>query len=146
MKLTLGVGEVCWAAKGGIMSYADGVEWELRIPGGVGGAARRVLAGEGVGLAYLQAPAGSAEAALASNQPGKIFSWDLADGPVLTTRGSFLAAWGEVDITVTVARPAPARPCSAAPACSCNEFQVKAPCSCTAPAISTIVALRPASR
>ncbi len=106
VKLTLAVGQTCWAAKGGIMSYADGVEWALRIPGGVAGAARRLLAGEGVGLAYLQAPAGSAEAALASNQPGKIFSWDLADGPVLTTRGSFLAAWGEVDITVTVARRA----------------------------------------
>jgi uncharacterized protein (AIM24 family) len=32
---------------------------------------------------------------------------DLADGPVIATRGSFLAAWGEqVDIDVTIARRA----------------------------------------
>lgn len=106
VKLALGPGEACWAAKGGIMSHTDGIEWALRIPGGVAGAARRVLAGEGIGLAYLQARAGNAEASLAGNQPGKIFNWDLADGPVITTRGSFLAAWGDVDISVTVARRA----------------------------------------
>jgi uncharacterized protein (TIGR00266 family) len=106
VKLVFGPGEACWAAKGGIMSHTDGIEWALRIPGGVAGAARRVLAGEGIGLAYLQARAGNAEASLAGNQPGKIFTWDLADGPVITTRGSFLAAWGDVDISVTVARRA----------------------------------------
>lgn len=106
VKLALGRGEACWAAKGGIMSHTDGIEWALRIPGGVAGAARRLLAGEGIGLAYLQARAGNAEASLAGNQPGKIFNWDLADGPVITTRGSFLAAWGDVDISVTVARRA----------------------------------------
>lgn len=37
---------------------------------------------------------------------GRIFTWNLADGPVLTTRGSFLAAWGDIDITVTIARRA----------------------------------------
>ena len=44
---------------------------------------------------------------LSANQPGHIAVWDLADGPIVTTRGSFLAAWGEdVDISVTVARRA----------------------------------------
>jgi uncharacterized protein (TIGR00266 family) len=98
--------ETCWAAKGGIMSYTDGVDWTLRIPGGITGAARRVFSGEGIGLSYLTATRRGARAALASNQPGKIFTWDRADGSVLTTRGSFLAAWGDVDITVTIARRA----------------------------------------
>jgi uncharacterized protein (TIGR00266 family) len=104
--LTFERGESCWTAKGGIMSYTDGVEWSLRVPGGVSGAVGRVFAGEGIGLGYLEATQAGARASLASNQPGKIFAWDAADGPVLTTRGSFLAAWGDVDITVTVARRA----------------------------------------
>lgn len=104
--LTFAEGESCWAAKGGIMSYTDGIEWRLRVPGGVSGAVGRVFAGEGIGLAHLEATRAGARASVASNQPGKIFAWELADGPLLTTRGSFLAAWGDVDITVTVARRA----------------------------------------
>jgi uncharacterized protein (TIGR00266 family) len=104
--LTFERGETCWAAKGGIMSYTDGVEWALRVPGGVAGAVGRVFAGEGIALAHLRAGKGGAVASLASNQPGKIFVWDVDRGPVLTTRGSFLGAWGDVDIDVTVARRA----------------------------------------
>jgi len=44
---------------------------------------------------------------LAANQPGKIMAWNLDDGPVITTRGSFVAAFGRaVDIDVRVARRA----------------------------------------
>lgn len=104
--LTFDEDETCWAAKGGIMSLTDGIDWRLKIPGGIAGAAGRLLAGEGAGLSYLHASHAGAMAALASNQPGKIFEWRDEEGPVLTTRGSFLAAWGEVRISVTVARRA----------------------------------------
>lgn len=104
--LTFERGEGCWAGKGAIMSYGDGIEWRLRVPGGVAGATRRMLSGEGLALAYLESDRAGCSASLASSEPGRIFTWDLADGPVLTTRGSFLAAWGEVDITVTIARRA----------------------------------------
>jgi len=106
VRLTFAHGDACWAGRGAIMSYADGIDWRLRVPGGVAGAARRMLSGEGMGLAYLSARRAGATASLASNQPGRIFSWNLDDGPVITTRGSFLAAWGQVDITVTIARRA----------------------------------------
>jgi uncharacterized protein (AIM24 family) len=45
---------------------------------------------------------------LGANAPGHIEAWDLdANGPVLTTRGAFLAAWGGgVEITVVIARRA----------------------------------------
>ena len=105
-QLTFQDGESCWASKGGIMSYVDGVDWSLRVPGGVAGAAKRVLSGEGMGLAHLEAKQNGVTASLASNQPGRIFTWNLADGPVITTRGSFLAAWGSVDINVTVTKRA----------------------------------------
>lgn len=105
-RLTLEKGETCWSSKGGIMSYVDGLDWTLRIPGGVAGAAKRMLSGEGMGLARLEAQQSGATVSIASNQPGKIFTWELSNGPVITTRGSFLAAWGDVDINVTVTRRA----------------------------------------
>lgn len=106
LTLTLDRGESCWAGRGSIMSYDRGIRWRLRAPGGVGGAARRLLSGEGIALARLVAEGGKAEVSLASGQPGTVSLWNLADGPVLTTRGAFLAAWGDIDIDVSIARRA----------------------------------------
>ena len=103
-RLTLTEGERCWASKGGIMSYTDGIDWRLRVPGGVAGAARRVVSGEGIALTHIEATRTGGSVSLTSGQPGRIFVWDLADGSVVTTRGSFLAGWGDIDISVTVAR------------------------------------------
>jgi uncharacterized protein (TIGR00266 family) len=105
--LTFNPGESAWASKGSLMSYGPGIEWTLKVPGGLAGAFRRSLAGEGVALTLLEAPQGGT-ATLAANQPGHIIEWDLAtQGPVITTRGAFLAAWGpDIDITVTTARRA----------------------------------------
>jgi uncharacterized protein (TIGR00266 family) len=105
-RLTMSEGESCWASKGGIMSYAEGIVWRLRVPGGVAGAARRVVSGEGVALGYIESLRSGATVSLTSSQPGRIFVWDLSDGPVVTTRGSFLAGWGDIAISVTVARRA----------------------------------------
>src|SRR5690606_35982833 len=92
-RLVLSEGESCWASKGGIMSYADGIEWRLRVPGGISGAARRMFSGEGVALSYIEASRAGTTVSLTGSQPGRIFAWDLSDGPVVTTRGSFLAGW-----------------------------------------------------
>lgn len=54
-RLTFAAEEACWAGKGAIMSYSDGVAWRLRVPGGVAGAARRMLSGEGLALVRMQA-------------------------------------------------------------------------------------------
>lgn len=105
-RLTLTEGERCWASKGGIMSYTDGIDWRLRVPGGVAGAARRVVSGEGIALTHIEATRTGGSVSLTSGQPGRIFVCDLADGSVVTTRGSFLAGWGDIDISVTVARRA----------------------------------------
>jgi uncharacterized protein (TIGR00266 family) len=106
LKLTLHRGETCWAGRGSIMSYDTGINWDLKAPGGVAGAARRMLSGEGIALALLRADRDDVSVSLASSQPGTIFLWDLSDGPVLTTRGAFLAAWGDIDIDVSIARRA----------------------------------------
>ncbi len=111
VRLDFTPGETAWASNGSLMGYTPGMQWTLRVPGGLGGAMRRSLSGEGLALTYLESPSESAgsdqHVLLAANQPGHVTEWDLADGPVVTTRGSFLAAWGaEIDITVTIAKRA----------------------------------------
>lgn len=106
-ELMLAKGEICWASRGSLMSLTPGVDWTLKVPGGVGGAIRRSFSGEGISLTYIEAQQNEQHVHLSSNQPGKIMAWDLTESPVLTTRGSFVAAFGpQVDITVSVARRA----------------------------------------
>lgn len=101
-------GETVWTSNGALMAYSPGVAWSLRVPGGMSGAVRRSFAGEGVSLTYLETQSESATVLLAANQPGHVMPWDLqSDGPVITTRGAFLAAFGpDIDINVTVAKRA----------------------------------------
>ena len=107
-RLAFAPGERAWVSKGVLMAYSPQMQWSLRLPGGAGGALRRSLSGEGIALTYLESKAEDQYALLAANAPGHLELWDLErDGPVTTTRGAFVAAWGEdIDITVTVARRA----------------------------------------
>lgn len=106
--LVLQAGETLWASKGAIVSYTGGVDWDVKVPGGVSAAIKRSLAGEGIALTYIQAYQNNQQVVLCANAPGHIAVWDLqADGAVLATRGAFLAAWGtNLDITATIARRA----------------------------------------
>lgn len=106
VELHLPQGRNCWASNGALLSYDAGVEWRLKVPGGAGGVAGRVVSGEGVSLTYVTAERSMGRLWLASNHPGHVAAWDLNDGPVTTTRGSFLGAIGNVEISVTVARRA----------------------------------------
>lgn len=107
VRLAFAPGEAVWLSKGSLMAYSEGVQWRPRVPGGLGGAVRRSLAGEGVALTYAEAQGAGQFALIAANAPGHVAVWNLADGPVVATRGSFLAAWGdEVDISVIIARRA----------------------------------------
>lgn len=99
-------GEVIWASNGSLMSYSRGVKWELAVPGGLSGAVRRSLSGEGLSLTKIVASGPQQELLLAANSPGHIIPWQLHNSAVVTTRGSFLAAWGDIDITVSVAKRA----------------------------------------
>lgn len=98
--------ETAWASNSSLMSYTPNLKWDLRIPGGLGGALKRSFAGEGVALTYLEAQGSGQIAHLTSNQPGHLMEWSLEeDGEVITTRGSFLCAWGsDIDINVSMAR------------------------------------------
>jgi uncharacterized protein (TIGR00266 family) len=105
--LTLDKGDTCWASKGSIVSVDPDLSWTLKVPGGVAGSARRMMSGEGIALTYLDASRDGQRATLAANQPGKIIPWDLSQGAVMTTRGSFVAAFGPaVEIDIRVAKRA----------------------------------------
>jgi uncharacterized protein (AIM24 family) len=95
-----------WASKGAIIAYAAGLKWDVRVPGGLVGALKRSLSGEGIALTYIEATAAGQFVTLGANAPGHIEKWNLdTNGPVLTTRGAFLAAWGTaINITVAIAR------------------------------------------
>ena len=105
-ELKLQPGESIWASKGALMAYTDQVRWQLRVPGGMDGAVRRLLSGEGIALTYIEADQPDQQLLLATSTPGHIATWDLADGPVVATRGAFMAAWGNINIDVTIARRA----------------------------------------
>jgi uncharacterized protein (AIM24 family) len=66
-----------------------------------------MLSGEGISLTFLESTRDGQCATVAANQPGKIIPWNLDQGPVITTRGSFVAAFGPaVEIDVRVAKRA----------------------------------------
>lgn len=106
VRIELDKGDSLWAGRGSLMAYSQNVQWNLRVPGGLSGALKRSVAGEGMQLIHVTAEQNDQYVLLAANAPGHIHTWDLTDGPVVTTRGAFLAAWGGIDITATIARRA----------------------------------------
>lgn len=106
-RFRLDEGDWLWTTKGALMGHSEHVRWYLKVPGGAGGAARRLLSGEGIALTRVEAAADGQHAMLAANNPGHVRAWNLADGDLLATRGALLAAWGDdVRIDVAVAKRA----------------------------------------
>ncbi len=101
VELTLASGQAIWASKGAIVAHETGIDWGLKIPGA---AVSRLLSGEGLAMTYITATSPGARVVLGANETGKIAVWDLAQGPVTCTAGSFVGALGDVKIEVTVAR------------------------------------------
>ncbi len=99
-------GEEIWLSNSSLMSYSNGVSWNLAVPGGFTGAVRRSFSGEGMSLTKASATGSKQHAIISANSPGHIVAWPLNDSGILTTRGSFLAAWGDIDINVTMAKRA----------------------------------------
>lgn len=104
--LSLDRGQGLWCSKGSLLGYSDGVDWTLKAPGGASKAVGRVLSGEGATLTRVTSNRTNGRVILGANQPGKLVTWDLKRGPIVCTSGSFLAALGDVDISVTAARSA----------------------------------------
>jgi len=95
-----------WASRGALMTYNDRVDWELKVPGGVGKALSRAMSGEGIALTRIRAKGPGGEVVLTNNSPGRLLTWDLDRGGIICTSGAFVAALGDVNIDVTMARKA----------------------------------------
>lgn len=104
--LKLDKGQKLWSSRGALLAYTNGIDWDLRIPGGAAMAMRRMMSGEGLSLTHVQASQDGQTVTLSANQPGRLATWDLSRGAIVCTSGSFVAALGEVDIDVTIARSA----------------------------------------
>jgi len=104
LSMSLEKGEALWAGKGTLVSYDETIDWGVKALGGVGKTVSRMLSGESLALAYITArDAGRVN--LAAHEPGRIVSWNLAEmGELVALRGTFLAAYGDIDIRVTRAR------------------------------------------
>ncbi|MCO4771256.1 MAG: AIM24 family protein [Deltaproteobacteria bacterium] len=98
--------QVIWASRGSLMSYNDKVDWQLKVPGGVGKAVSRMMSGEGIALTWIKARGPGGEVVLTNNAPGRLLTWDLDRGGIVCTPGAFVAALGDVNIDVTMARKA----------------------------------------
>lgn len=106
VKVDLNPTEHCWITPGGIVSFIGDIDWKVRIPGGLSGAVNRMMSGESLKMTYVQAHREAGQITFNNNLPGKIFPWDLKNGDVITTRGSFIGAVGDIDIAVTIAKKA----------------------------------------
>ena len=105
LNLKLNKGQGLWVSRGGLLAY-QGVDWHLAVPGGAGKAIGRMMSGEGAALTRVTAQKDDASVVISANQPGKLATWDLDKGDIICTSGSFVAALGDVDISVTMARSA----------------------------------------
>lgn len=107
VRLSLEAGQTLWASKGSLLAYDDGIDWDLRMPGGgAGKALGRVMSGEGLAMTHVTGKRAGASLVLSANQPGRLATWDLSRGAIVCTKGSFVAALGDVNIDVTTARSA----------------------------------------
>lgn len=105
LNLKLSKGQNLWVSRGGLLAY-QGIDWHLAVPGGAGKAIGRMMSGEGAALTKVTATQDDASVVISANQPGKLATWDLDKGDIICTSGSFVAALGDVDINVTMARSA----------------------------------------
>ena len=104
--MSLRRGQTLWASKGSLLAYEEGIDWTLKVPGGAGKAVSRMLSGETASLTHINCQRDGAGLTLGANQAGRLVTWDLSQGPIVCTSGSFVAALGDVDIDVTMARKA----------------------------------------
>src|SRR5205085_387187 len=94
-------GEEIYAEAGTMLYMGPGIDLQARMQGGiVKGLMRKFLAGESMFMSVFRCQAASGHLALANPIAGKIFPVQLNGNTVLAERNAFLAAIGNVDLSV----------------------------------------------
>ncbi len=92
-------------AQTGSMQWMDvNIQMDTAMRGGVFGALKRTISGEGMFLNYFSALSDGATVAFGHTFPGTIIPLDLNQGPMLCQRRSFLCATETVDYDIVLQR------------------------------------------
>jgi len=101
LQVDLRQGEELYAEAGTMLFMGPGIDLQARLQGGVmKGLMRKFLAGESMFMSVFRSTTASARLALANPIAGKIFPVELKGNTVLAERNAYLAAVGNVDLSV----------------------------------------------
>jgi len=93
--------EELYAEAGAMLFMGPGIELQARMQGGlVKGLMRKFLAGETMFMSVFRCNSAKAQLALANPIAGKIFPIELKGNTILAERNAYLAAIGNVDLSV----------------------------------------------
>src|SRR5689334_12964528 len=101
LQIDLRQGEELYAEAGAMLYMGPGIDLQARMQGGLmKGLMRKFLAGESMFMSVFRCAATSGRLALANPIAGKIFPVQLNGNTVLAERNAYLAAIGNVDLSV----------------------------------------------
>ena len=101
LQIDLRQGEEIYAEAGTMLFMGPGIDLQARMQGGlVKGLMRKFLAGETMFMSVFRCQAASGRLALANPIAGKIFPVQLNGNTVLAERNAYLAAIGNVDLSI----------------------------------------------
>jgi uncharacterized protein (TIGR00266 family) len=101
LQVTLKQGEELYAEAGAMLYMGPGIDLQARMQGGLmKGLMRKFLAGESMFMSVFRCERAEANMALANPIAGKIFPIQLRGNTILAERNAYLAAIGNVDLSV----------------------------------------------
>ena len=101
LQVDLRQGEELYAEAGAMLFMGPGIDLQAKMQGGImKGLMRKFLAGESLFMSVFRCEAASGRLALANPIAGKIFPVELKGNTVLAERNAYLAAIGNVDLSV----------------------------------------------
>src|SRR5919204_1930282 len=101
LQIELRQGEEIYAEAGTMLYMGAGIDLQARMQGGLmKGLMRKFLAGESMFMSVFRCTAAGGRLALANPIAGKIFPIQLNGNTVLAERNAYLAAIGNVDLSV----------------------------------------------
>lgn len=101
LQMELRQGEEIYAEAGAMLYIGPGIDLQARMQGGLmKGLMRKFLAGESLFMSVFRCTTATAHMALANPIAGKIFPIELRGNTILAERNAYLAAIGNVDLSV----------------------------------------------
>jgi len=101
LRLDLRQGEEVYAEAGAMLYMSQGIDLQAKMQGGLmKGLMRKFLAGETMFMSVFRCDSPTAHLALANPIAGKIFPIELKGNTILAERNAYLAAVGNVDLSV----------------------------------------------